>query len=282
MLTVIGTVPLPEKIYMGEADFKGSSLKVDSTLIPVERGTGALIAAVLKVFAQFGDEKPYCLLAGDSLSGAGSSRLLEETVRFLPKSNCETVVLHYMFVMLKYGPLISDSLAKMPSKPYVIADAGGMYIAKAGGIANACDVFTPDHAELAFLADSKAAHPMYTKPEFLFYFDETLVRMAREAGNIPQTLVVKGKTDSIFTGESLSNQVNEPSIQAMEAIGGTGDTVTGILAALQHLKVKDGIYKSLVLNRLIGKKINCTPRTQINEFIKHLDLSLLREVGISL
>ena len=282
MLTIIGTVPLPENIYMGEAAFDSSSLKVGGALMPIGRGTGALIAAALKVLEQFGNEKPYCLLAGDSVSGAGSRRLLEETARFLPISETETLVFHYMFVMLKYGPIIGDALRKIPSKPYVIADAGGMYMAKAGGIARLCDVFTPDHGELAFLADSKVAHPMYTKPELLSYPDETLTKMASEEGNIPQTLVVKGKSDLIFTGGCLSNRVDEPSIPAMEAIGGTGDTVTGMLAALQHLKVKDSIYKSLVLNRLVGQITGCTPRTQINEFIKHLDLSLLKEVGISL
>lgn len=282
MLTIIGTVPLAENLYMGEAVFEGRSLKVGDATIPIERGTGALIAAALRVLEHFGDEKPYCLLAGDMSSGTGSSRLLEETVRFLPESAAGTVVLHYMFIMLKYGPEISGVLGKMRTKPCLIGDAGGMYLAKAGGIARLFDVFTPDHGELAFLADHQAAHPMYTKPELLSLSAEALVKKAHESENIPETLVVKGKTDSVFTGSILTYQVDEPSIPAMEAIGGTGDTVTGILAALQHLKVRDGIQKSLVLNRLVGKKVNCTPRTQIAEFIRELDLSLLREVGICL
>lgn len=282
MLTIIGTVPLAENIYMGEAAFEGSSLKVGSTLIPIERGSGALIAAALRVLEHFGDEKPYCLLAGDMLSGTGSSRLLEETVRFLPGSAAETVVLHYMFIMLKYGSKINGALGQMRAKPYLIGDAGGMYLAKAGGIAKLFDVFTPDCGELAFLADQQAAHPMYTKPDFLSWNNEALVKKAQECGNIPKTLVVKGNTDSVFTQGLLSCQVNEPSIPAMEAVGGTGDTVTGILAALQHLKVQDGIKKSLILNRLVGKKVNCTPRTQIAEFIKELDLSLFKEAGICL
>ncbi len=53
----------------------------------------------------------------------------------------------------------------------------------------------------------------------------------------------------------------------MEAIGGTGDTITGMVSAFRYMKDAEADYKSLVINRLIGKEIKCNPATQIADFI---------------
>ena len=53
-------------------------------------------------------------------------------------------------------------MKSLGKKPILVADAGSMYVAKAGGDAPFYDVFTPDLGETAFLADEKAMHPMYT------------------------------------------------------------------------------------------------------------------------
>jgi NAD(P)H-hydrate repair Nnr-like enzyme with NAD(P)H-hydrate dehydratase domain len=54
----------------------------------------------------------------------------------------------------------------------------------------------------------------------------------------------------------------------MEAIGGTGDTITGMISGFRYRRDALPEYKALILNRLIGQRINCTPATQIGEFIK--------------
>jgi hypothetical protein len=282
MLIIIGTVPLPEGIYEGAASFKGKNLQIGRTVVPVERGSGALTAAALRILGHYGAEKPYCLLAGDRLSGDGSNKLLEASVSFLPDSKAETAVLHYMFVLLKYGPMLREAVQSMTAKPFLIGDAGGMYLAKASGISGMFDIFTPDRGELAFLADDQAAHPMYTRPEFFNRTDEELARTAWEAGNSPQTLVVKGKTDLVLEAGQVVNRLAEPSVPVMEAIGGTGDTVTGMLAALLHLKIPGAACKALLLNRLAGEKTGCTPRTQIAEFIDQLSSGVMREAGVGL
>lgn len=281
MLTVIGTVPMPEAIYSGEAYFEGDSLKINGVVLPVERGTTALIAAALRVLNFYGTEKIYCLLAGDN-SGSGSNRLLQEGVNYLAHSNPNTVVMHYMFVLIKYGDILKNTVNKLKSKPFMIADAGGMYMAKASGIAHIFDLFTPDFGELAFLADPKALHPMYTAPDFYSLSVEDLVNRAESLGNIPTGLLVKGKKDFVFYGGKLMNKVDTPVINAMEAIGGTGDTLTGIASALHYLKVSNFAFKASLLNRLVGQETRCTPRTQIAEFIKNLDLSLLAKAGVEL
>lgn len=282
MLTIIGTVPLPEKLYTGEAHFVDGAIKVGDCNIPIERGTGALIAAALRIMEQYGSQKPYCILAGDRSSGTGSRLLLEETVRFLPCGGAETVVLHYMFILLKYGAVFAEAVKQMQVKPYLIADAGGMYMAKASGIAGLFDIFTPDRGELAFLADAKAAHPMYTNTEYLAGDNQALIDTARQHHNIPRTVIVKGRSDAVFEDGQLTLTVTEPSVASMEAMGGTGDTVTGMVAAFRYLQAGNSIYNALLLNRLAGQRLGCTPRTRIGEFIKHLDLSYLTKVGVSL
>ncbi|PKM82751.1 MAG: sugar kinase [Firmicutes bacterium HGW-Firmicutes-14] len=279
MLAVIGTVPMPEGIYEGEASFEGSSIKLNGVLLPAGMGTMASAAAALRVLQHFGSERVYCLLAGDR-SGQGSSMLLEKAVHYLPCSGSDTIVLHYMFVLIKYGEVIRNTLDKMKSKPYLIADAGGMYLAKAAGIAGVFDLFTPDSGEMAFLADPKALHPMYTSPRFFSLPIPDLAESALKHGNAPDNLLVKGRTDFIFAGGKLNKTVGSPVITAMEVIGGTGDTVTGIVAALQHLGIKDFSYKAALLNRLTGQKTGCTPRTRIGEFIGNLDPALLEKAGV--
>lgn len=282
MLTVIGTIPLAEGIYLGEARFEGTSLKVGRTLIPVERGTGALIASALRVLEHFGSKKLYCLLSGDQASGTGTGRLLDEACRYLSNAGGDIVVLHYMFVLIKYGTVIKETVMELKSKPFMIADAGGMYLAKASGITGIFDLLTPDYGEMAFLADPKALHPMYTRPEYFSMPVENLIQTAANHGNISAKTVIKGKKDLIYDGQTLIGKVTAPSIPAMEAIGGTGDTVTGLISAFQYLNVQESALKALLLNRLVGQMTGCTPRTQIGEFINNIDLSLIDKVGVEL
>ncbi len=66
----------------------------------------------------------------------------------------------------------------------------------------------------------------------------------------------------------------QPDLPAMEAIGGTGDTITGMLSALRSLKTADAELMALTVNRLVGRRIACTPATQIGEFIREIPAAL--------
>ena len=85
--------------------------------------------------------------------------------------------------------------------------------------------------------------------------------------NAARTLVVKGATDAVFREGVLLGECRGPNIPAMEAIGGTGDTITGMLIALRSMGDQNAELKALTVNRLAGRRINCTPATQIREFI---------------
>jgi len=66
--------------------------------------------------------------------------------------------------------------------------------------------------------------------------------------------------------------VDQPAEEAMEAIGGTGDTLTGIVSALIDggMTIRDAAVAALRSNRLAGHYARPTPATQIGEMIGHI------------
>ena len=109
-----------------------------------------------------------------------------------------------------------------------------MYAAKAAGLARHFELMTPDVGEVGFLADDCATHPAYVS-HYLFgtkAFDPVeLVRLAHERGSSPAYLLVKGSTDHIAENGVVKATVDAPCVPELEAIGGTGDTVTGLVSA---------------------------------------------------
>ncbi len=81
-------------------------------------------------------------------------------------------------------------------------------------------------------------------------------------------------------GEIL-NTISQPNIPAMEAIGGTGDTITGIVAALIYggYEVIQASVIAAKTNRIAGKLCNPTPATQIGELVAHIPHALAQVLG---
>jgi NAD(P)H-hydrate repair Nnr-like enzyme with NAD(P)H-hydrate dehydratase domain len=149
-----------------------------------------------------------------------------------------------------------------------------MYVAKMSGCAAAYTIFTPDLGELAFLADKEAPHPFYTRG-FIFHMEnqvERLIRMAYEGNNAAEYLFVKGKKDHICRNGDALETISDPSVPELEAIGGTGDTATGTIAATlaSGMPVEEALSLSSKANRLAGKLAEPTPATQIGEIIDRL------------
>jgi len=135
---------------------------------------------------------------------------------------------------MKKNKEVLKRIEALEKRPILIADAGSMYVAKAGGQATASDEFTPDVGEVAYLADEKAAHPTYTRG-FIFHMEDDvpeLIRRAYEGENAPHTLFVKGHVDYICQDGRILETVSQPCIEEMEPIGGTGDMITGTISAL--------------------------------------------------
>jgi ADP-dependent NAD(P)H-hydrate dehydratase / NAD(P)H-hydrate epimerase len=146
------------------------------------------------------------------------------------------------------------------------------------GQAQQYDLFTPDVGELAFLADEEAPHPFYTRGFILHEDNQTpdLIKRAYAFDNAAKYLLVKGEVDYVAAREGIMAALTEPDLEILEAIGGTGDTITGIVAAL--VDAGGTIPKSAIIaartNRLAGLSANPTPATQVTEIIKCIPKAL--------
>ncbi len=157
----------------------------------------------------------------------------------------------------------------------MIADAASMYSAKAAGLAGAFDIFAPDATEIAFLADAEATHPAYVA-RHLFETDVTrapeLAKTAYANGAAARLLLVKGAVDYIIRDGEVLETVTEPDVPALEAIGGTGDTITGLLAALCYsgLEPHEAAIIAARANRFAGQSAHATPATRVWQMVREL------------
>ena len=155
----------------------------------------------------------------------------------------------------------------------MIADAASMYVAKAAGLAGEFDVFTPDATEMAFLADDEATHPAYIA-RHLFDTDVTetpnLVTAAYRNRSAAGLLLVKGSTDYVVKDGSILATITEPDVPALEAIGGTGDTITGLVSTFVYagLETHEAAIIAARANRTAGQLAGATPATRVWQIIE--------------
>jgi NAD(P)H-hydrate repair Nnr-like enzyme with NAD(P)H-hydrate dehydratase domain len=272
-MIIAGTMPIEGlELTKGEAKLEGRQLIINNKKFPVSMGTGALIGAVVKTLEYFEEKPPMVITAGDIGDGSGSLKIYEE----LKNIDDDLVVIHYI------KPKIS-CIKEIDFSPKVIADAGGMYAGKAAGIGNKFHLFLPDVGELAFLADEKSSHPAYVRG-FISEIDNTevpkLIGMAYK-NNMPEYMLVKGETDYVVKNGNVLEKIGAPKIEAMECIGGTGDTLTGLVSSLIYCgyKTEDACILGSKINRTLGEYLNATPRTQIEEIINVIP-NVLKEVGL--
>jgi NAD(P)H-hydrate repair Nnr-like enzyme with NAD(P)H-hydrate dehydratase domain len=275
MLGIVGTVPdLSLDLTVGRVSLAADKIIIHGRPIPVNRGTPALIGAALQTLAVFGKNEISAFLAGDTGLGQGSRKIYHHLVHEELAPEIQTLVFHYLQPDVDWHNRVLFKLAEIKNRPVLIADAGFMYAAKMSGQAGSYDLFTPDAGELAFLADETAPHPFYTRG-FILHTDNRvsdLVRRAYEHENAARCLLVKGSTDYIMDKTGLLSSVDGPSTEAMEAIGGTGDTLTGIVSALISIgmKIPEATLAAAKINRLAGLYANPTPATQIMDIIAQI------------
>jgi hypothetical protein len=279
VLAVVGTVPQPDyPLVAGMVRFAGDLISHGEHQVPVNRGTPALLAAALKVSEALGRPPVWGYLVGDIGRGGGSRDLYEYLTRHLGEADFHTMAFHYLQPDVDWHQRVLFAVAEMARRPILIADAGFMYAAKMSGQALEYDLFTPDVGELAFLADETAPHPFYTRG-FILHEDNRvpdLVARAYAHDNAARALLVKGRRDYLAGPDGVVATVEQPSAEALEAIGGTGDTLTGIVAAL--IAAGFGINAAAVLaariNRVAGHLAQPTPATQVLEIIRQIPTAL--------
>ena len=275
MLSIAGTVPDNDfPLICGTAQFDQSGLKVQGRSMNVSRGTPALLATACLILQGLEQEPPLAFLVGDTGLGQGSRKLYGYLADNLSTYNPSTMVFHYLQPDVDGHGQVFLAVEGLKNRPRLIADAGFMYAAKMSGQSPAYDLFTPDAGELAFLADEAAPHPFYTRGFILSEGNKVpdLISRAYTHGNAARYLLVKGQTDFIADSSGILSTVDSPAHKAMEAVGGTGDTLTGIVSSLieSGLDAARAAELAARINRTAGSMSSPTPATQIMEIISIL------------
>jgi sugar/nucleoside kinase (ribokinase family) len=271
----VGTVPDNDfGLAEGLVTLQNDHLVLDGRPVPVHRGTPALIGAALQTLSVFGRNHATGFLAGDTGPGRGSRNLYEHLVDNVSLFGIHTLVFHYLQPDTDWHNRVLFRLQDLETTPILIADAGFMYAAKMSGAAPSYDLFTPDAGELAFLADETAPHPFYTRG-FILHTDNPVTELVGRAyahKNAAQYLLVKGAVDYVMNQQGELFRVEGPSHEAMEAIGGTGDTLTGIVSALisTGMAIPEAGFAAARANRMAGQYASPTPATGIDEIIRHI------------
>ena len=279
MLVLVGTIPIEDMpLTHGNCKYDGNKLTIGDYVLENEYvtiGTAAMISAASATCQALGIKEPYAVTIGDTGMGAGSFKMFEflnkEVVNLKPK----VLTIHYILPSREQIIELVDTVNNMKEKPFFIADAGALLSAKAIKLSRKFDLFTPDPGELSFLADPDAAHPAYVQ-HFIFEVDDTdIARLSKEAydnEDTPRYVLVKAAVDHIVVDGEVVGVIKEPLIPALEAIGGTGDTITGIVSALIYsgLEPADACIKAAQINRFMGELASPTPATGIAKLINHL------------
>jgi ADP-dependent NAD(P)H-hydrate dehydratase / NAD(P)H-hydrate epimerase len=275
VLAIVGTVPdLSFPVAAGKAELRGGTIRVAGRSAPVNRGTPALVAAAIRTLEVLGRPSPHVYLAGDIGLGEGSRRLYELLLHELPRAGWGLLVFHYLQPDVDWHNRVLFAIQEMPRRPMLMADAGYMYAAKMSGMAEEYDLFTPDAGELAFLADDQAPHPFYTRG-FILHEDQNvpdLIARAYRFNNAARLLLVKGKVDYVAAAQGVIATIDQPSEEALEPIGGTGDTLTGLVAALAESGggIAQAAIRAARANRIAGCLASPTPRTQVSDIIAQI------------
>jgi NAD(P)H-hydrate repair Nnr-like enzyme with NAD(P)H-hydrate dehydratase domain len=273
MMIIAGTVPIKEiPLIKGEVIADGDLLVVDGHRIPRTQGTGIMLSAALATTSYLKLDPPHAVLAGDIGKGDGSRAIYEYLIDNIAELSSEVLALHYWLPDMALTRRLCESIKSCGERPVLIADAASMYSAKAAGLAPEFDVFTPDATEMAFLADPYATHPAYIS-KHLFDTDITktseLIDAAYQNKSAAKLLLVKGAVDYIVRDGNVLTLITDPDVPEMEAIGGTGDTITGLVAALIYtgLETHEAAIIAAQANRMAGKYANVTPATKVKEIV---------------
>ena len=275
MMLIAGTVPLKDlPLTLGAVRKDGEFLVVNGYRIPCTQGTGAMISTALATTSYLKLEPPQVLVAGDTGQGKGSREIYEYLIQRVAELSPQVLALHYCLPDMALTRKLCGAIKSCSTRPVLIADAASMYAAKAAGLATEFDIFTPDASEMAFLADSKATHPAYIA-RHLFDTDITqiskLVATAYHHQNAARLLVVKGVIDYVVRDGDILTTITGPNVPELEAIGGTGDTITGLVSAFVYagLEPHEAAIIAARSNRMAGQMAGVTPATSVRQIIDY-------------
>jgi NAD(P)H-hydrate repair Nnr-like enzyme with NAD(P)H-hydrate dehydratase domain len=272
VMLITGTIPIRDlPLVTGGVKREGDSLVIDGYRIPCAQGTGAMISAALVTTDYLKLASPQVVVAGDIGEGGGSRQIYEYLIQNVARLAPRVLVLHYCLPDMALMRRLCQAVGECHPRPLLIADAGSMYAAKAAGLAREFDVFTPDAAELAFLADTEATHPAYISRHLFCGITRAprLIVAAYRQRSAARLLLVKGATDYIARDGEILATVTEPDVPELEAIGGTGDTITGLLSAFVSggLEPHEAAIIAARANRTAGRLVRVTVAASVRQVI---------------
>lgn len=273
MFLICGTIPQESATLIhGKAKFKGENLLIEDIEIPCTQGTAALVSAACVTAESLKNNPPHVILVGDNGNGKGSKILYDYLIKNLPAISPDILLMHYILPVMGLMKKVCAAADKCAKKPVMMADASSMYAAKTAGLAPQFDIFTPDLSEMEFLADPDAIHPAYIS-HHLFRADIAhvydLVTAAFRQKSMAKTVIVKGATDHVVEEGKVTFTLSEPDLPALEAIGGTGDTISGMIGAFIDAGYthSGAAVAALKANRKAGEYAQATPATKISQII---------------
>lgn len=282
-LLVVATYPIAEgPVLEGRVTLEpDGGIAIGGTRVPSSQGTSAMLGAAAQVTTHLGTSAPYALVAGDIGRGDGTRHVYERLADVAAGVRPSVVAFHYMQPIMALMRRAIEELAAVAPEALLVADAGGMYAAKAAGVASRFELMTPDVGEVGFLADPAVTHPAYVS-HYLFGNDGfdpvALARQAHETGGAARVLLIKGVRDHIARDGVIEAEVAEPCVPELEAIGGTGDTVTGLASAFlaAGFPTVDAARCACLANREAGRAMGATPAMHARDLVAALP-DVLRE-----
>jgi len=273
-LLVVATYPIAEgPVLEGRVTLEpDGGIAIGGTRVPSSQGTSAMLGAAAQVTMHLGTSAPHALVAGDIGRGDGTRHVYERLADVAARVRPSVVAFHYMQPIMALMRRAVEELAAVAPEALLVADAGGMYAAKAAGLAPRFELMTPDVGEVGFLADPAVTHPAYVS-HYLFGnsgFDPVaLARQAHETGGAARVLLIKGVRDHIARDGEIEAEVAEPCVPELEAIGGTGDTVTGLASAFlaSGFPTVDAARCACLANREAGRVIAATPAMHASDLV---------------
>lgn len=282
-LLVVATYPVVDgSVLEGPVTLEADGgIAIGVTRVPSSQGTSAMLGAAAQVATHLGTPAPHALVAGDIGRGDGTRHVYEHLVEVAARIRPSVIAFHYMQPVMALMRRAVEQLAESVPDTLLVADAGGMYAAKAAGLANRFELMTPDVGEVGFLADPAVTHPAYVS-HYLFGnegFDPVvLAGRAHETGGAARVLLIKGVRDHIARDGVIEAEVDEPCVPELEAIGGTGDTVTGLASAFlaAGFPTVDAARCACLANREAGRAMGATPAMHARDLVAALP-GVLRE-----
>ena len=125
---------------------------------------------------------------------------------------------------------------------------------------------------MEFLGDPDAIHPAYIS-HHLFRAEiaqvQELIAAAYRQKSAAKTVVIKGAVDNVVEKGKITFTLNEPDLPQLEAIGGTGDTISGMVGAFIDAGFPHhaAAVAALKANRRAGEYAQASPATKIRQII---------------